>query len=160
MTSVPSSRSSSSLTCVLADDNEPVLDALDSLLRGEGIGVLGRARTGVDALRLLERLPTTAVVLDLRLPDLSGLEVARRAAEIIRRKTAIVLYTSFADPSTVGEALDAGARAVVLKGASPSNLLDALSVVAGGGMYLDPLLRTHLSADGDGVGPPAKVGVR
>jgi DNA-binding NarL/FixJ family response regulator len=138
--------SANPMTCLLADDSGLVLDALDSYLRSEGIGVVGRARTGVQALNLLERLPATAIVLDLRLPDLNGIEVARRAVEIIRRKTAIVLYTSFADPTDVADALEVGARGVVVKDGSPSNLLDALSAVAAGRIYLDPLLRRVDSA--------------
>jgi DNA-binding NarL/FixJ family response regulator len=133
--------SPTSVSCLLADDSGPVLEALEAVLEGEGIDVVGVARTGFEMLRLLERLPTTAIVIDRRLPDLTGLEVARRAAEILRRKTAIVVYMSSHDSRLVGPALDAGARAVVVKGESASNLLDALSAVADGQVYVDPQLR-------------------
>ncbi len=129
------------LTCLLVDDNKPVLDALESLLQGEGVRVLGSARNGLDALLLLERMPATAIVLDVRLPDLSGLEVARRAAEIVRQKTPIIFYTSYAEPRLVADALDVGARGVVLKDAPPANLLDAIAAVARGDTYIDPRLR-------------------
>jgi DNA-binding NarL/FixJ family response regulator len=59
-------------------------------------------------------------------------------AEIARRKTAVVIYTSHADESIVAEALDAGVRAVVLKDDSPDNLLAALGSVAAGEIYVDP----------------------
>lgn len=127
--------------CLLADDSEPVRSALASLLGGEGIEVVGQAASGFEALVLLEELPTTVVLLDVRMPDPNGLDVARRAAEILRKKLAIVFYTSYADPGFVREALDAGARGVVLKDAPPSNLLDALDEVGRGGVYLDPRLR-------------------
>jgi two-component system response regulator DesR len=84
------------------------------------------------------------ILLDVRMPDLNGLEVARRAAEILRKKISIVFYTSYADSTFVREALDAGARGVVLKDAPPSNLLDALAEVAEGGVYIDPRLRPRL----------------
>jgi two-component system response regulator DesR len=129
--------------CLLADDSEPVRSALASLLDEEGIEVMGQAATGLEALVLLEELPATVILLDVRLPDLNGLDVARRAAEILRKKTSIVFYTSYADSAFVREALDAGARGVVLKDAPPSNLLDALDEVAGGGVYLDPRLRPN-----------------
>jgi DNA-binding NarL/FixJ family response regulator len=128
------------VSCLLADDNGPGLAALEAVLEREGIEVVGAARTGFELLQLLDRLPTTAIVLDRRLPDLTGLEVARRAAEILRRKTAIV-YMSSDDSRLVGPALDAGARAVVVKSESASNLLDALSAVAEGQVYVDPQLR-------------------
>jgi DNA-binding NarL/FixJ family response regulator len=136
----------SPVRCLLIDDSEPVRSALASLLGEEEIEVVGQAASGLEALVLLEELPTTVVVLDVRMPDLNGLAVARRAAEILRKKIAIVFYTSYADPTFVREAFDDGARGVVLKDAPPSNLLDALEEVAHGGVYLDPRLRPSLEA--------------
>jgi DNA-binding NarL/FixJ family response regulator len=131
----------SQLKCLLADDNEAILHALESLLAGEGMEVLGVARTGLDALALLRRHLAGALVLDARLPDISGLEVARRAAELARKHPAIVFYTSYADSTFVNEAIEAGARAVVLKDASPENLLEALVHVGQGELYVDPRIR-------------------
>jgi two-component system, NarL family, response regulator NreC len=128
------------LACVLADDHDQLLDACESLLLSEGIRVLGKSRTGEGVLQILEEQPITAVVVDLRLPDLNGLEVARRVSEIARRKTAVIIYTSSANEQMVGEALDAGARAVVLKDGS-DNLLDALAAIAEGKIFGDPQLR-------------------
>jgi DNA-binding NarL/FixJ family response regulator len=130
------------LTCVLVDDNAPVLDALATLLRDEGIDVVGTAGNGLDALRLLEQCTPAALVVDVRLPDLTGIEVARRARELAQLRPAVIVYTSYADRTVVASALDAGARAVVLKDAPPVNLLEAISVVAAGGTYVDPRLRT------------------
>ena len=129
------------VSCVVVDDNSHLLDAMGDLLQTEGMNVVAVAQSGIEALEALEARPTTVIVLDLRLPDLSGLEVARRAVEIARRKTAVVLYTGTGDRELVPEALDAGASAVVLKGPSPQNLLDAISTVAAGSVYIDPELR-------------------
>jgi DNA-binding NarL/FixJ family response regulator len=131
------------LACVLADDHEQLLEATEGLLVREGIPILGKATTGAGVLQLLEQQPITTVVADLRLPDLNGLEVARRVAEIARRKTAVVIYTSYADEKMVAETLDAGARAVVLKGGSHGNLLAALASIAAGVVYIDPQLRCN-----------------
>jgi DNA-binding NarL/FixJ family response regulator len=139
----PSSCSTQQFACILADDHEQLLEASATLLEGAGVRVLGTASTGVGALELLEEQPVTAVVLDLRLPDLDGLDVARRVAEIARRKTAVIIYTSYANEQIVNEALDAGARAVVLKEGSPDNLLTALSAVAADEIYVDPQLRRN-----------------
>jgi DNA-binding NarL/FixJ family response regulator len=128
------------MRCVLVDDSEQVLEALATLLVEEAIEIVGRAQTGVEALRVLEALPTTAVVLDLRLPDMDGIEVARRATEILRRKTAVILHTTWADAQQVRDSLDAGVRAVVVKDASPENLLHAIAETAAGRIYLDPRL--------------------
>ena len=118
MADLRTGRRQQALACVLADDHDQLLDACESLLLSEGVRVLGKATTGEGVLQILEEQPLTAVVVDLRLPDLNGLEVARRVAEIARRKTAVIIYTSYADDKMVGEALDAGARAVVLKNGS------------------------------------------
>ena len=130
------------LSCVLVDDNESVLSALETLLRSEGIDVVGTAGTGFEALRILEQRRPSALVVDLRLPDLDGIEVARRAGELPGSPLDVIIYTSYADGALVRSALDAGARAVVLKDAPPLNLLEALRVVAAGGIYIDPQLRT------------------
>ncbi len=126
------------LACVLADDHKQVLDGAESLLQDQGVRVLGKSRTGIGVLQILEAQPVTAVVVDLRLPDLDGLEVARRVTEIARRKTAVIIYASHADERTIGEALDAGARAIVLKDGSPEHLLAALDAVAAEKIYVDP----------------------
>src|ERR687887_2219982 len=96
------------LTCLLVDDNKPVLAALETLLRNEGIDVVGTAGTGLDALRLLEQRRPAALVVDVRLPDLTGIEVARRASELALSRPAVIVYTSYADRSLVTSALDAG----------------------------------------------------
>lgn len=144
MTGNPPQEIRQGVTCLLADDSEPIREALVDLLRNEGIEILGAARTGVEALRLLERCDPTLLVLDVRLPDIDGVEVARRAGEIAREKPAVILYTSYADRGLATRALAVGARAVVIKNASPANLLEAISIVVDGGIYIDPRL---------GVGP-------
>jgi DNA-binding NarL/FixJ family response regulator len=131
-------RGAHDLACVLADDHEQLLDASESLLQKEGVRVLGKSRTGIGVLQILEAQPVTAVVVDLRLPDLDGLEVARRVAEIARRKTAVIIYASHADEQTISEALDAGARAIVLKDGTPEHLLAALDAVAAEKIHIDP----------------------
>jgi DNA-binding NarL/FixJ family response regulator len=135
------------LECLLVDDNETVLQALASLLRSEGFEVTGQARTGVEALQLLNAVPATAIILDVNLPDLSGLEVARRAVEVARKQMPVIFYTSYADQNFVAAALDAGARGIVLKDAPPVNLLDAISAVVQGGIYIDPRLRVSAAPE-------------
>jgi DNA-binding NarL/FixJ family response regulator len=143
MADLRTGRQQQALACVLADDHDQLLDACESLLLSEGVRVLGKARTGEGALQILEEQPITAVVVDLRLPDLNGLEVARRVSEIARRKTAVIIYTSYADDKMVLDALDAGAQAVVLKNGSPDNLLAAMAAIAAGEIYIDPQLRRN-----------------
>jgi DNA-binding NarL/FixJ family response regulator len=126
-------------TCVLVDDHPEVLSSLASLLEHEGLEVVGRAATGAEALRLLELHRPAVAVLDLRLPDLSGIEVARAAARIAP-ETAIVVHTGEAHASTVGDALAAGVLGVVLKAVPPWQLLEALDAALAGEVHVDPSL--------------------
>ncbi|MDX6518109.1 MAG: hypothetical protein QOF50_955 [Gaiellaceae bacterium] len=127
------------LVCLLAGNDEH--DELEPLLAREGIGVVGAAPTGIEALKILQQRTTTAIVVVCGLADLDWLEVARRATEIARRQTFVVLRTSQADSATVARGLDAGARGIVLRSNTHSNLLEALSRAAAGGLYVDPALR-------------------
>jgi DNA-binding NarL/FixJ family response regulator len=127
------------ITCLIADDHPAILDSIAGYLREEGINVVGRTRTGRETLRVLERRGAQVALIDLRLPDLSGIEVAREAARIAP-DTAILIYTGYAEDSLVREALDVGVRGIILKEAPLADLPRAIALVAGGGSYLDPLL--------------------
>jgi len=148
VTAISTPRSGESpLTLLLADDHPAILDSVATLLRDERIEVVGRARTGAEALELIERRDPAVALLDRRLPDLSGIEVARRVVRAFPT-TATLLYTGHADSALVHEALDAGARGVVLKEAPLPDLPRAIAIVARGGTYLDPLLGGTLATLG------------
>jgi DNA-binding NarL/FixJ family response regulator len=129
------------ITCLLTGETESTVEALEEQLARDGMGLLGVMGTGVGALSFLQRRPTTAIIVDLRLPDLSGIEFARRAVEIVRRQSFVMLRTSAADSSIAAEALDAGARGVVLQNGGHSTLVEALSQAAAGRIFIDPALR-------------------
>lgn len=141
----------SDITCVIADDHPAILDAVRRALESAGIEVVGQALDGDEAAQLIEALQPAIAILDIRIGrGISGLEVTRR----IRRsapQTAAVLYTSHDDRAFVTEALDAGARGYILKGTPLDELVRALRLVAGGGMYIDgalaPLLATPEAVD-------------
>jgi DNA-binding NarL/FixJ family response regulator len=129
------------LACLLAGTAEPGSKELEALFAREGIEVLGVAQTGLEALKILEQRPATAIVVDSRLLDLDWREFARRAAEIVWRQTFVVLHTSDPDSRSAARALDAGARGIVLKSAAHSSLLEACLRAADGEIYVDPALR-------------------
>ena len=142
------------VTCVVADDHPAMISALVDVLAGSGISVVGRARDGADALAKIEaRRPTVAVV-DLRMPRLGGIEVARRVAASTR-ETAVILYTAYGERALLTEALDAGARGFVLKEAPLADLIRAVELVARGGTYIDPVLAGYLAIGSAGPAMPA-----
>ncbi|MEU1807308.1 response regulator transcription factor [Streptomyces sp. NPDC019937] len=122
----------------LLDDHEVVRRGVRELLAAEpDMEVVGEAGTAADALaRILATRPDVAV-LDIRLPDRSGVEVCR---EIRSRDEAIrcMMLTSFADDEALFDAIMAGASGYVLKDIRGSELLAAVRDVAAGRSLLDP----------------------
>ena len=133
------------VTCVIADDHPAVLEAVAEFLTQGGIEVLGRARDGEEAFEQIEQQKPRVALVDVRMPKLGGIEVARRTSRLVP-ETAIVLYTGYGDRAQLTEALDAGVRGFVLKEAPMDDLLRALNAVAAGGTYVDPVLAGTLAA--------------
>lgn len=131
---------SSQIRCVVADDHPAVLDAVVRFLGFEDdLEVVGQARDGERALRLMTQQQPDVALLDLRMPGLSGIEIARRLCDE-RAQTKVVLYTAAADRGLVLEALDIGVGGFVLKEAPLDDLVRALRIVAAGQSYIDPAL--------------------
>jgi DNA-binding NarL/FixJ family response regulator len=135
----PLDRTMSDITCLVADDHPAVLAAVSEVLAASGIEISARARNGEEALEKIEAEPPKVALLDVRMPRLSGIDVARRASRSTP-ETAILLYTGHAERALVTEALDAGARGFVLKEAPLPDLVRAVETVAAGGTYVDPVL--------------------
>lgn len=135
---------SGAVSCLIADDHPAVLEAVAEVLTEHGFTVVGRARDGFEALQKLEaRRPRVALV-DIRMPRLGGIELARRAATA-SPETAVVLYTGYGERALLLEAIDAGARGFVLKEAPLPDLVRAIETVAAGGTYVDPVLGGYLA---------------
>lgn len=133
------------VTCVIADDHPAVLEAVAEFLTQGGVEVVGRARDGEEAFEQIEQQKPRIALVDVRMPKLGGIEVARRTSRLVP-ETAIVLYTGYGDRAQLTEALDAGVRGFVLKEAPMDDLLRALNAVAAGGTYVDPVLAGTLAA--------------
>ncbi|MBP1465969.1 response regulator transcription factor [Candidatus Chloroploca sp. M-50] len=128
------------LTIVLADDHAVVRAGLRALLENEmDCSVVGEAGNGPEALALVERLQPSLLVVDLMMPGLSGLEVARQARQI-SSGTRIIILSMHSDESYVREALRVGVTAYVLKEALSNDFLYALHQAASGRRYLSPPL--------------------
>jgi DNA-binding NarL/FixJ family response regulator len=133
------------ITCVVADDHPAMLAAVAEILVRSGFEVVGQARDGAAALALIEQHQPRIGLVDVRMPRLTGIEVASRAA-LSAPETAIVFYTAFGDRALLSEALDAGARGFVLKEAPLGDLVRAVERVAAGEAYVDPVLAGVLVA--------------
>jgi DNA-binding NarL/FixJ family response regulator len=147
------------LRIVIADDQASVREGLVLLLGGlPGIEVAGAAADGEQALELVAEHHPDAILLDLHMPVLDGIEATRRlTAE--HPGVAIVVLTTYADDSSVLEALRAGARSYLTKDADRTHIAQALRAAARGLAVLDPRAHaTLLAAAAAPAGPePAPV---
>ena len=132
------------ITCLVADDHPAVSALLARYLAEEQITVVASVADGSQALTRAEATRPQVAVLDLRMPRLDGLEVARLLAGPVP-ETAVILYTGFGEEAALAEALDVGVRGFVQKDASLDELVRAIRVVAAGGTYLDPVLAARLA---------------
>lgn len=127
-------------TIVLADDHRIVRQGLRALLTAESnFKVVGEADDGREALDLVRRLSPDVLVLDLMMPGLNGLEVARQLHKQ-SSKVGIVVLSMYDDEGFVLEALANGVSAYVLKDSNSSDLVQAVREVAAGRRYLSPPL--------------------
>ncbi len=122
---------------VILDDHELVRKGLRALLEHESdLLVVGEAGTFAHALGITKRLRPKLVLLDMKLPDISGIEACRRFLSEMQDLRILVL-TSYAEEATVTAAIRGGAHGYVLKDVKPDELIRAIHTVAGGRGYLD-----------------------
>jgi DNA-binding NarL/FixJ family response regulator len=147
------------ITAVLADDHPIVRQGLRTLLEGEGrCRVVGEASDGLTAIDLIAHLRPDLAVLDVQLPDLGGLEVARRTQEQ-SPGTRVIMLSMHGDEPYVLDALRSGAIGYVLKGSATTDLLTAVDAAMNGRRYLSaPLTERAIDAyarlAGDSPRPP------
>jgi DNA-binding NarL/FixJ family response regulator len=134
------------LRIVIADDQASVREGLVLLLGGlPGIDVVGAAADGEQALQLVAAHRPDAVLLDLHMPVLDGIGATRRlTAE--HPEVAIVVLTTYADDSSVLDALHAGARSYLTKDADHADIAQALHAAASGLTVFDPRVHATLLA--------------
>jgi DNA-binding NarL/FixJ family response regulator len=124
---------------VVADDHPAMLTAVAETLERAGFTVVGRAGDGRAAVDAIERERPDVAVLDVQMPHVSGIDVARTVSADAPG-TAFVFYTAFGDRASLADALEVGARGFVLKDAPLQDLVRAVERVAGGDAYVDPVL--------------------
>jgi DNA-binding NarL/FixJ family response regulator len=123
---------------VIVDDHAVVRSGLQSLLdTAEDIDVVGAAADGAEALELVAAVTPDVVLMDLSMPGVDGVE-ATTAITQVHPQVAVVVLTSFSEPSRINAALDAGAIGYQLKDAAPDDLIAAVRAAAAGGAPLDP----------------------
>ncbi len=136
-----------SVEIVVADDHQIFRDGLRALLETRSdFEVVGEAQDGLEAVDLVSRLSPDILILDLAMPGLHGIEVARRLHES-NPSTLIIVLSMHNDRRYVIEALRAGAVAYVLKEAGFSELIDVIKEVQAGHLYLSPMVSVAVIKD-------------
>jgi DNA-binding NarL/FixJ family response regulator len=131
-------------TVLIVEDDAPtrarLARAVDADERLRLVGVAGSAREGVEALR---REAPDVLLVDLGLPDRSGIEVIRAARQLSADTQAMVV-TVFGDEKTVVGAIEAGARGYLLKDGSEAEIAAAIMELRAGGSPISPQIARHL----------------
>jgi DNA-binding NarL/FixJ family response regulator len=126
------------LKVMLVDDHALVRRGFRRMLEDEpSFQVVGEASDGLEAVESAEKLQPDVIVMDCALPQINGIEAARRILAN-RPKTAILMLSMHSEDTLVRQALEVGAKGYVLKNAMDLDLVSAIKKVAGGEMMLDP----------------------
>ena len=129
---------------LLVDDHKIMRDGIKAILnRSNEFRVAGEAENGTDAVQFVRKFHPHLVLMDIGLPGLDGVETT---AEILRYQPdcKVVILSMYDDEQSVVSAVRSGARAFILKRASDNDLMEALRMVAAGGMYLSPQVSDRL----------------
>lgn len=139
------------ITVLLADDHEVVREGLRlALLRSPHIRVVGEAPDGATAVSLAERRRPDVIVMDLRMPEMDGIEATE---EIMRRvpESKVLIFTAYSEKALLQRGLESGARGYILKEAPHETLLRAIEKIAAGETFVDPALMSALTQTRDGT---------
>jgi DNA-binding NarL/FixJ family response regulator len=136
----------SPIRVVLAEDQPMVRAGFSALLDSQDdIQVVGEAASGTEALQEVRARLPDVVVMDIRMPEMDGLEATRRiTADPALNQTRVLVLTTFELDEYVFGALDAGASGFLLKGGETADLVQAIRIVAGGESLLAPSVTRRL----------------
>lgn len=140
---------------LIVDDQQLVRSGFRLLLEAEdGIDLVGEAATGLEALAAVEMLKPDVILMDIRMPDMNGIEATKAIVER-NPESRVLALTTFDDEPTVRGMLAAGASGFLLKDTEPAQLIEAIHVLHRGDALLSPsitrmLLRDVSAAGSDG----------
>ncbi|SHK97336.1 two component transcriptional regulator, LuxR family [Pseudonocardia thermophila] len=137
-------RRSGGISILIADDHPIYRDGLTQALNGQhGLHVVAAVATGREALTQIHALHPDVAILDMRLPELAGLEVLA-ALEAEDCPTRTVVLSAYGDNATVYDAFSQGARAFLLKSSSAGEIAETVRTVARGGTVIPSAFQTGL----------------
>lgn len=143
--------SSTPIRVMLVDDQRLIREGIGSLLSIQpGLEIVGKAVNGQDAIRLATELQPDVILMDIRMPEMDGIEATRQVRQVVTCQ--ILMLTTFDDEEYIVKALQAGAVGYLLKDLPAADLAQAIRLANAGIFQLDP------SVAGKLVGVLGKVG--
>lgn len=134
---------------MLVDDHQLVRDGLRARLGDvPEISIVGEAGNAKDALALAADLNPNLILIDVRLPDMSGIELTTRLVDLVP-DSRIMILSMYDNREYVLSAIRAGACGYVLKDAPSGEIISAIKSVANGGVYFSPVLAAAMAGFGD-----------
>lgn len=131
---------------LLADDHPMIQAAVDAMLRGSEYQLCTTAGSGAEAITAIAEHDPDIVLLDIQMPEGSGIDVLRRLRSAGDRRK-VVLLTASIDDSSFSDALSLTVDGVLLKTSDPALLIDCLDSVSAGDEWIDPQLQGSAVAD-------------
>ena len=132
------------VTVLVADDHPVVRQGLRTFLDlQEGVSVVGEAATGAEAVAMVEELLPDVVLMDLVMPDLDGIEAARRIRDL-SPTTKVIVLTSYAEDEKIFPAIKAGAAGYLLKDVEPDEIAEGIRRVQRGEALLHPKIAARV----------------
>src|SRR5919108_1639350 len=149
---------SSTTRCLAVDDHPTVRQGLGLMFGlAPDLELLGSVENGEDVTDAVKRLRPEVVIMDVRLPGIDGISAVKRIAEAAP-EVKTVMFSAYGDKRLLSDAIAAGARAYVMKGSPPEDLLRAIRTVTAGKPSVDPSLSPALLMSQ--VGPDAPLSER
>jgi DNA-binding NarL/FixJ family response regulator len=149
------------VTVLIADDQALVRAGFRSILEAQpGISVVGEAVDGRDAIDLVRKRHPDVALMDIKMPDIDGLEATRRIVGDEGNQTSVLMLTTFDLNEYVYDALRAGASGFLLKDVLPEELVAAVRVVASGDALIAPAITKRLIEHFVRAAPPSDAGGR
>ena len=131
---------------LIVDDHRLILEGLQYILEKDGMEVVGRATTGRQAMEMARTCEPDVVLLDIRMPDIDGLE-ALAGIKSSKPDAAVIILTSYRNPEYFYRAIASGAAGFLMKEGSPSQITHAIRTVLEGESIIDrQVLRDSLKA--------------
>jgi DNA-binding NarL/FixJ family response regulator len=136
---------------ILADDHPFILFALRQLVMAEAdFELIGEATTGLEALSLVRSATPDVAVIDVGMPKMNGIILARKIREE-RPSVKVLILTAYEDEAHLKQALAAGASGFVVKRSATTTLIPAIRAAITGGTFVDPLVAGRLKGSAQGA---------